>query len=61
MEFQPTMTEITKNGTAPGIADPELVERAHRRRYSAEYKLSAELESAHHPQMTYGATPPATC
>jgi transposase-like protein len=39
MESQPNMTEIKKNGAAPGAPDPELVERAQRRRYSAEYKL----------------------
>jgi hypothetical protein len=39
MESQPNMMEITKNGVAPGAPDPELVERAQRRRCSAEYKL----------------------
>ena len=33
------MTEITSNGAAPRVADPELVERARRRRFGAEYKL----------------------
>jgi transposase len=35
------MTEIESNGADPGAAvpDPELVERAKRRRFSAEYKL----------------------
>jgi transposase len=35
------MTEITSNGAGPrpAVPDPELVERARRRRFSAEYKL----------------------
>jgi hypothetical protein len=45
MESQPNMTEITKNGAAPGAPDPELVERAQRRRYSAEYKLRIVREA----------------
>ena len=39
------MTEIKKNGAAPGAPDPELVERAQRRRYSAEYKLRIVREA----------------
>jgi len=39
------MTEITTNGAAPGAPDPELVERAQRRRYSAEYKLRIVAEA----------------
>jgi transposase len=45
MESQPNMTEIKKNGAAPGAPDPELVERAQRRRYSAEYKLRIVREA----------------
>jgi transposase len=45
MESQPNMTEITNNGAAPGAPDPELVERAQRRRYSAEYKLRIVREA----------------
>ena len=45
MESQPNMTEITKNGAAPGAPDPELVQRAQRRRYSAEYKLRIVREA----------------
>ena len=33
------MTEITSNGAATSVADPELVKRARRRRFSAAYKL----------------------
>jgi transposase len=43
------MTEITSNGAGPAVApeapDPELVERAQRRRYSAEYKLRIVREA----------------
>jgi transposase len=39
------MTEIATNGAAPGAPDPELVERAQRRRYSAEYKLRIVREA----------------
>jgi transposase len=39
------MTEITTNGAAPGAPDPELVQRAQRRRYSAEYKLRIVREA----------------
>jgi transposase-like protein len=44
------MTEITTNGAAPSEAppsppDPELVERAARRRYTAEYKLRIVREA----------------
>ena len=39
------MTEIKKSGAAPGALDPELVERAQRRRYSAEYKLRIVREA----------------
>src|SRR5450755_4635506 len=45
MESQPNMTEITKNGAAPSAPDPELVERAARRRYTAEYKLRIVREA----------------
>ncbi len=38
------MTNITTNGGRPG-PDPELVERAQRRRYSAEYKLGIVREA----------------
>jgi transposase len=33
------MTDILSNGAGPAVPDPELVERAARRRYSAAYKL----------------------
>ena len=33
------MTDSKTNGAGPGAPDPELVERAARRRYTAEYKL----------------------
>ena len=39
------MTEITTNGAAPSAPDPELVEGAKRRRYSAEYKLGIVREA----------------
>ena len=39
------MTEITTNGAGPLVADPELAERAARRRYSAEYKLRIVQEA----------------
>jgi transposase len=38
-------TEITTNGAGPVLPDPELVERAQRRRYSAEYKLRIVQEA----------------
>jgi len=39
------MTEITTNGAPPSAPDPELVEAAKRRRYSAEYKLRIVAEA----------------
>ena len=39
------MTEITSNGAGPSVADPELVQRARRRRFSAEYKLRVLREA----------------
>jgi transposase len=41
------MTEITTNGAGPraAVPDPELVERARRRRFSAEYKLRVLREA----------------
>jgi transposase len=50
MESQPNMTEITTNGAAtsgaaPSVPDPELVERAARRRYTAQYKLGIVREA----------------
>lgn len=33
------MTQIASNEVKPSVPDPELVERAKRRRFSAEYKL----------------------
>ena len=39
------MTEITSNGAGPAVPDPELVERASRRRYSAAYKLRIVQEA----------------
>src|SRR4051794_39379480 len=41
MESQARMTEIESNGawSRAAVPDPELVERATRRRFSAEYKL----------------------
>ena len=38
------MTNITTNGGRP-VADPELVERAQRRRFSAQYKLAIVREA----------------
>jgi transposase len=38
-------TEITTNGAGPVLPDPELVERAQRRRYSAAYKLRIVQEA----------------
>jgi transposase-like protein len=50
MESQPNMTEITTNGAAssaapPSAPDPELAERATRRRYTAQYKLGIVREA----------------
>ena len=39
------MTGITTNGAAPSAPDPELVEGAKRRRYSAQYKLGIVREA----------------
>jgi len=40
------MTEISSNGAGPGLApDPELVEQASRRRFTAEYKLRIVREA----------------
>jgi len=39
------MTEITSNGAGPNVPDPELVERARRRRFTAEYKLRVLREA----------------
>jgi transposase-like protein len=39
------MTEVTTNGAGPVLPDPELVERAQRRRYTAEYKLRIVQEA----------------
>jgi transposase len=39
------MTEITTNGAGPLVPDPELVERAQRRRYTAAYKLRIVQEA----------------
>ncbi len=39
------MTETTTNGATPSAPDPELVERATRRRYSAQYKLRIAQEA----------------
>src|SRR5450755_3228307 len=38
-QSQLNMTDILSNGAGPAVPDPELVERAARRRYSAAYKL----------------------
>jgi transposase len=34
-----TMTEVATNGAGPAVPDPELEERAQRRRFTAAYKL----------------------
>ena len=39
------MTEMSSNGAGPMVPDPELVERAQRRRYSAQYKLRIVAEA----------------
>ncbi len=39
------MTEMSSNGAGPVVPDPELVERAQRRRYSAQYKLRIVQEA----------------
>jgi len=39
------MTEMSSNGAGPVVPDPELVERAQRRRYSAAYKLRIVAEA----------------
>jgi len=39
------MTMITPDGAEPGAPDPELAERAKRRRFSGEYKLAVLREA----------------
>jgi Mn2+/Fe2+ NRAMP family transporter len=57
-EAQRVLDERSTGGTAPqaavGVPDPELIERAHRRRFTSEYKLAIlrEADGLTHPGET---------